>query len=112
MLILLSPINNPQFRLKSAGERVHFSGLNGEINGMWEEKYASSLKPTHLGLLDYMTFIHNPHKNLSNSSPKTEKVIINSLSCCFKYFMRLDLSVMTYFWLIHPNFDKFRDIMH
>ncbi len=23
---------------------------------------------------------------------------------------RFDLSVMTYFWLIHPNFDKFRDI--
>ncbi len=22
----------------------------------------------------------------------------------------IDLSLMTYFWLIHPNFDKLRDI--
>ncbi len=28
----------------------------------------------------------------------------------YKSILRFDLSVMTYFWLIHPNFDKFRDI--
>ncbi len=30
----------------------------------------------------------------------------------YKYLSisRFDLSVMTYFWLIHPNFDKFCDI--